>query len=335
MSKITIGIIGVGNILGSHTQALKANPDFDLVSVCRRSQDKLREAAEQLNAKGFSDYHDLLADPPDVAMISLPHGMHAQVTLEAFEAGCHVLVEKPMAVSVAECNTMLNAAKSYNKHLIVTESAYFYPGPQRTGEKFQAGQLGRFFTGSIINERFYFHEGRPSWFLDPVMSGGGMFANVGLHRLAIAQAALPGLTPISVSGAVCHAKDYRIEACTSAIVKYKDGGSMLYEEVGYYPKPPWLSVGTHFIFEEGIVSWSDDTWRMMKRNGEQVEEPLDPSPGYAPIYASMLRAVRGEPYEPNARPFAVDTAIAQAAYASSRLNREIDLTSPEWAIAEF
>ena len=332
--KITVGMIGLGNILSSHLEGIKANPELELVSVTSHTQAKIERWSKELGVKGFPDYHKLIDDKPDVVVVSLPHGMHCEVTVEALEAGCHVMTEKPMAVSVAECNRMLETAHRCGKLLLVTETAVSaQPGPGVTGRKFKAGQLGRFFTGSIINERFYFHETRPAWFLDPAMSGGGMFSNVGVHRLSVARACLPGLTPISVTGSVCHVPEYQVEACTSAIVKYREGGSMLYEEVGYYPKPAWMNVGTHFVFEEGIVMWDDKTWQMMKRNGEQVEEAMPPGQkAYAAPYAEIVRAIRGEEYGPKAWEFAVDMSIALAAYASSREGRQIDLTSPGWAI---
>jgi predicted dehydrogenase len=331
--KVTIGFIGVGDIITSHLDALKANPEYELIGICRRSEEKLRRQAGELGCKGFTDYHDLLAEKPQVVLISLPHALHAGVTVEALEAGCHVLVEKPMAISVPECRDMLTAAQKCRRHLIVTESASFTPGAILTGRKFQTGNLGRFFTGSILNERFYFHPDRPAWFLDPAASGGGMFINVGLHRLAVARACLPGLEPIAVAASVCHADPFPVEACTSALVRYRDGGAMIYEEVGYFPRPEWLNTGTHFIFEEGIVMWDATTWRMMTRKGQILEEPLSPQPApYAPIYTNMLRAIRGQDYNPTAHEYAVDTALALAAYAGARQNKEIDLTGPEWII---
>jgi len=215
----------------------------------------------------------------------------------------------------------------------VTESASFTPGAVRTGEAFRAGRLGRFFTGSIINARLYFNEGRPAWFLDPASSGGGMFSNVGLHRLATARACLPGLRPARVSASIAHLDDYDVEACASLLVRYAEGGAMLYEEVGYYPKPDWLNTGCHFVFEEGIVGWDNDTWRVMTRPGKTIEDPLPPAPGYAPIYANMLRTIRGDATGPTARELAVDTAIAQAAYAAARSGSEVDLADSAWKIA--
>jgi predicted dehydrogenase len=331
---VTLGFIGLGAILPHHLAGLKETPEFELVSVCDVDPERVKRWSQELGCRGFTGYRDLLAEAPDAVLVALPHGLHCEAAVEALQAGCHVLVEKPMAVSADECRRMLKAARQHDRHLGVAEIAGFQPGPARTGERFRAGDLGRFFTGSILNERFYFHEGRPAWFLDPAMSGGGMFSNVGLHRLAVARACLPGLTPVSVSASVSHLPEYRVEACTSALVRYREGGAMLYEEVGYYPRPEWLNAGTHFMFEAGIVMWDDRTWRMMTRKGAPIEEPLSPArTGYGPVYAQMLSAIRGERGGPEAWEYALDTAIAQAAYASAREGREIDLTRPPWTIA--
>jgi predicted dehydrogenase len=330
MTRVSLGIIGLGNILDAHLRALDQLPDFEAVAVCDAAPEKRERVAATLGARPVATYDELLRSAPDVVVVNTPHGLHCEMTVAALEAGCHVLVEKPMAVSVDECRAMLAAAKAHGRELIVAESAGHTPGAVRTGEKFAAGELGRFFTGGIISARFYFREGRPAWFLDPAISGGGMFSNVGLHRLAVARASLPGLTPVAVSGSVSHQPEWDVEACTAAHVRYAEGGAMLYEEVGYYPRPEWLNAGVHFVFAEGVVSWEERHWRMMRRDGQEVVEDLPAAPGYRPIYENMLRAVRGESLGPTARGYAEDTVIAHAAYASAQTGREIDLRTPSW-----
>ena len=150
----------------------------------------------------YLDYRDLLADGADVAVVALPHHLHCEVAVAALQAGCHVLVEKPLAVSVEQCRAMLQAARRNGRILAVTDTAAYHPGALLTGARFRDGTLGRFLSGVHHNARFYFHQGRPAWFLDPATSGGGMFANVGLHRLAQTRACLPGLEPVTVSASV-------------------------------------------------------------------------------------------------------------------------------------
>lgn len=266
-------------------------------------------------------------------MIALPHGLHCEVCVAALRAGCHVLVEKPMAVSVAECNEMIRVAVDCDRRLLVAETAGYDPGAVLTGRRLADGELGTFFTGASINSRFYFHGGRPAWFLDPALSGGGMFANVGVHRLSLTRAALPRMAPVSVSASVSHLTEHSVEACTSLIVRYAAGGSMLYEEIGYYERPDWLDTGRHFVFERGMVAWDQTTWRMMRRDGSQVAEPLPPvNQAYAPVYADVLSAIRGHDIRVSAAGNALDVAVAQAAYSSARTGHEVDLTAPEWRV---
>ena len=260
---ITVGLIGLGSILPSHLAALKTAPEFAVASVCDAAPERAHRRGDELGCRAFTDWRELLQTPPDLAVVALPHWLHCDVCVAALRAGCHVLVEKPMAVSVAECNEMLRAAAECDRRLLVAEGASYDPGAVLTGRRLADGQLGAFFTGACINERFYFREGRPAWFLDPALSGGGMFINVGVHRLALARAALPGLTPVTVSASISHAPERPVEACTSLIVRYAEGGSMLYEEVGYYNRPDWLNVGRHFVFEQGIVAGDESLHRAL------------------------------------------------------------------------
>lgn len=332
-SMVRIGIIGLGNILQHHVEGIRSHPEYRITGVCDLDGAKVEEFSRKLGCEGFLDHRKLLNAEVDAVVVALPHGLHCAVAVEAFQAGCHVVVEKPMAVSVAECNHMLAAARGAGRHLIVAECNAFDPGARLTGAKFKAGDLGRFLTGSLINAKFYFESERPAWFLDPAASGGGMFSNLGSHRLAQTRASLPGLRPVSVCGSVCHLRDYTVEACTSAIVKYAQGGSMVYEEVGYFRAPQWLNRGMHLVFERGIVAWDDKAWRMMTDKGEALVEPLPArAPAYAPVYENLLRAIRAEDYGPKPWECAEDVAVVQGAYAGSKEGREIDLRSPEWAV---
>jgi len=332
MAQVSLGIIGAGAILESHARALAQVSFFSIVGVSDTDKERRERSAISLGARQFGSYEELLASGPGAVLVALPHGLHCEVAVTALEAGCHVLVEKPMAVSVAECRRMLKAARDAGRILMVAETSSVQPGPTCTGEWFRRGDLGRFFTGSIVNERYYFHEGRPDWFLDPAMSGGGMFSNVGVHRLAVTRTCLPGLEPVAVSATVAHLPDWEVEACTTALVRYAEGGSMLYEEVGYFPKPEWLNTGTHYVFEQGIVSWDAEAWRLVRRDGTEVVEELAPDPQYRTIYERLQQAVGGENVRPTASEWAQDVAIVQAAYASSRRGGEIDLCDAEWCI---
>ena len=330
----TVALIGLGAIARSHLPAIAAQDGLRLAAVCDRDERVLRSRAGEYGVAGYRDYHDLLADGADIAVVALPHHLHCGAAVAALHAGCHVLVEKPLAVSVEQCRTMLQAARGAGRILAVTDTAAYHPGALLTGERFRSGTLGRFLSGVHHNARFYFHEGRPAWFLDPATSGGGMFANVGLHRLAQTRACLPGLDPVTVSASVSHVPEHPVEACTSALIRYRAGGAMHYEELGYVPRPAWWHLDAHYVFEEGMVTFDDERWRLITRAGAEHQEPL-PGAGnaYEPVYRDLLRRLQGEtPLGPAGRESASDVALVQGAYASARAGREVDLAAPAWRI---
>ena len=330
----TVGFIGLGAIARSHLPAIAAQDGLRLAAVCDRDEHALRAHADEHGVAGYRDYRDLLADGADVAVVALPHHLHCEVAVAALQAGCHVLVEKPLAVSVEQCRAMLPAARRNGRILAVTDTAAYHTGALLTGARFRDGTLGRFLSGVHHNARFYFHQGRPAWFLDPATSGGGMFANVGLHRLAQTRACLPGLEPVTVSASVSRVAEHPVEACTSALLRYRAGGAMHYEELGYVPRPAWWHLDAHYVFEEGMVSFDDERWRLVTRRGAEHEEPLAGAGNpYEPVYRDLLRRLQGEtPLGPAAWESAVDVAVVQGAYASARTEREVDLNAPEWQI---
>ena len=161
-----------------------------------------------------------------------------------------------------------------------------------------------------------------------------MFANVGLHRLAQTRACLPGLEPVTVSASVSQVAEHPVEACTSALVRYRTGGAMHYEELGYVPRPAWWSLDAHYVFEEGMVTFDDERWRLVTRDGAEHEEALAGGGNpYEPVYRDLLRRLQGgTPLGPADWESAVDVAIVKGAYASARTEREVDLNAPEWQI---
>ena len=330
----SVAMIGLGTIADAHLAAIDAQRRLRLAGLCDSDGDTLRRRTDAAVVPGFSDYRDLLQSAPDVVVVALPHHLHCDMAVAALEAGCHLLVEKPLAVSVEQCRTLLQAARRARRVLAVSDTAAYHPGALRTGALFRDGTLGRFLSGLHHNVRFYFHAGRPAWFLDAATSGGGMFANVGLHRLAQTRACLPGLAPCAVSAAVSRLSEYPVEACTSALVRYRGGGAMHYEELGYVARPSWWPLTTHYLFEEGMVTFDAARWRLVTRAGAEHEEPLAASANpYAPVYRDLLRRLDGEAaLGPEAWESAADVAVVQGAYASAEAGRETDLTAPAFRI---
>jgi len=337
MTKITIGLIGIGDIVSSHLSALKANPEYELIAICDHSAEKLKIQTANLGVDGYTDYRDMLAKKPDVVLIGLPHNLHYPVALEALEAGCHVLMEKPVVISMEEANGLIAAADKANKIVIPTESSYWLPIYRTARKIVESGKLGKLLFGNIINHRYYFVDSRPDWFLKNKTSGGGQFMNIGMHRMAAIRCILGDDYKEKLVTASVHRihKDRDIEAATKAMVMYEGGAAITYEECGYFKPPPELQKVLHFVFEHGMLGVTDSRVWTSDKNGDVTDYPLLPNPEggpYGALYGQMLEAIRGNPHYPTLNHGVADIRTALAAYASAEKQDIVNLSNTEWLI---
>ena len=141
---IKIALVGCGRIATLHVLGYENNPDAELIGV----YDKDRKKAEEFAAlhgirKVYDSYEQVLADPETAAVeLLVPHFLHCEMTVQACEAKKHVSVQKPMAMNLAECDTMIEAAKKNGVTLKVFENFVFYPPYQLAKKLFDSGEIG-------------------------------------------------------------------------------------------------------------------------------------------------------------------------------------------------
>jgi predicted dehydrogenase len=181
---IGIGIIGAGRICSAHATAALALPETRLAAIADVDETRVAAATQTYGCKGYLGYEALLTDPDvDAVVIGLPHFLHREVTERSLQAGKHVLLEKPMAMTVEECDAMLAAAESAGKSLMVAHSQHYFPQNLAARELIRNGDVG---TLVLANDAWYkgFWEGgkRPEWFLEN-SKGGGMWAMNGSHMI--------------------------------------------------------------------------------------------------------------------------------------------------------
>lgn len=144
MDKVRVGIIGGGQISDLHIPGYQGLETAELVTVCDSNEQVARRRAQQWGCrKWITDYREMLADP-EIAMVEVlvPHKLHAPITIAAAQAGKHVSVQKPMAMSLDECEAMIEAARSAGIKLRVFESFVFYPPYRKAIELMEAGEIG-------------------------------------------------------------------------------------------------------------------------------------------------------------------------------------------------
>ena len=182
-------VIGVGaNVFSQHAAALKANTALELVGVADVNLAAAEQRAEQLGCPYFADHEQLIQNTrPDAVAIMAPHPFHARIAIDCLEAGVHVLVEKPIAVEVAEADRMVEAAKRTGRLLAVNLQ-------QRTRDEIRAakklisdgrlGDLQRVQMTAIWTRtaRYYQLAGwRGTWRGE----GGGVLMNQSPHTLDV------------------------------------------------------------------------------------------------------------------------------------------------------
>jgi predicted dehydrogenase len=184
------GLIGCGDIAEKRVApALRDVPRSRLVAVARARAELAADfAARHGAARSYSDWRALIRDPEiDAVYIATPVRLHAEQAIAALESGRHVLCEKPMALSVAECERMLAAARSHERRLGIAYYRHLYPAVRRLRELLASGELGKpVLAEAQAFEPFDPPPGHPrGWLLNKAESGGGPMMDFGCHRIEI------------------------------------------------------------------------------------------------------------------------------------------------------
>lgn len=330
---IKVGIIGLGAIASEHIKAINALRELKLYSVCRRNREKLNKFCREYKVKGFTDYKELLEDGVDIAVIALPHALHYEVGMEALNCGCHLVMEKPFAVTMEQCRNLYKKAKEKNLKIVTADIVYHLPKIRKAREIVKSGKLGRFISAAIINYKdYYFHSQRPRWFLDPKMAGGGQLLNVGVHRVAFIRSIIGNGEKTVKASVGFFEPGHRIEGNGLIFIGYKDSSAAIIEEIGYYKLHSQLDKCSHFNFEKGVINLSGKLNIVYKDGSiEYLKIPQEEGSGYLSHYKQMLSAIKEDrsPY-PGAKEGIMDVRIILAAYESAKTGEEVRLDTPDW-----
>ncbi len=196
MEKLRVGFIGVGGIAGLHHLGYRDNPRTALYAICDVDEQQLRRRSDEWGIeKTYTDYRQLLADPNvDAVEVLTPHHLHCQLGVAAMEAGKHVSMQKPMAVTAAECDALIEAARRTGRVFRVFENFMYYPPMRRAKELLDSGAIGEPLSIRIKVVQGSMGPGwqvpfrRWGWRFDPAQSGHGrVIFDYGYHFFNIAR----------------------------------------------------------------------------------------------------------------------------------------------------
>jgi predicted dehydrogenase len=184
---VGIGVVGLGEIGQVHVRGFQRAPELARVRAVTDLDSSLRAvSAAATGAVAHATLAELLADAHvDAVSVCVPHSLHREVALAAIAAGKHVLLEKPMAVSVAECDEILDAAERAGVRVGVSHNQLCYPPHVRACQLVHSGALGR---ALLLRMRLGIGGKFAGWRADPAASGGGLLFDAGVHRFYMARA---------------------------------------------------------------------------------------------------------------------------------------------------
>lgn len=200
--KLGVALVGLGNYsTGQLAPALQQTKLCRLAGIVTGTPAKAKEWSQKYNipAKNIYNYEnfDRIANNKDIDIVYvvLPNSMHAEYTIRAAKAGKHVICEKPMAVSVKECEQMIAVCKAANRLLSIGYRLHFEPHNQ---EMMRLGQEKVFGPVKIVESSFGFRLGDPNqWRLKKELAGGGALMDVGIYAIQGARY-VTGEEPVSV-----------------------------------------------------------------------------------------------------------------------------------------
>jgi len=196
-----VGMIGVGGIAGAHLSALSKMDDVKIVAAADISEKSLAARKKEFDiGETFTDYEEMLEKVDlDAVDICTPNFLHAPTAIAALEAGCHAMVEKPMAMNREEAEAMCAASKKAGKKLCVGFQWRYHAKTRFLRQAIKAGQFGDVMYSRCQALR---RRGIPNWgvFGRKDMQGGGPMIDIGVHVMEVAHYTMGSPKPVSAFG---------------------------------------------------------------------------------------------------------------------------------------
>jgi len=285
-----------------------------------------------VNPKNIYNYqnYDSIKDNPevDIIYIVLPNGMHAEYTIRGFQAGKHVLTEKPMANTPADCQQMIDAAHKANRKLMVAYRCHYEPFNQEAMRIARSGELGP--TQVIVADAGWNATDPNQWRLKKDLAGGGSLMDIGIYALQAARY-LSGEEPTEINAMMYNKPgDPRFKEVEETInfqMRFPSGVlANCTSSYGYAAQSHFRVVGT-----EGLLEMDPATWyrgnRMKVRRGDVIEEKEIPERDHFALemdHMSQCVMENKEPLTPGEEGLR-DLKIMMAIYEAARTGKTIKM----------
>jgi predicted dehydrogenase len=326
--RMRFAVIGINGQGRQHLRALKEMADAELVAVCDVNEAAAKARSQEYGVPYYTRYEDVLKrDDVEAVTLPLPHYLHCPVALAAFEAGKHVVTEKPMAVSVRECDRMIEAAQRAGKQLTISHQGRVSPMFPYLRNLLHSEDFGRLirmvWLSGGTRTQYYFdtEEWRGTW----AQEGGGTLINQKVHDLDRLAYLLGQPAEVAAFTAnLFHQVDPLIDTMASAALLWDDGAVGTFQasiadggtdlsrhefhgdracivhegnrwRIGQFSMPAGEFIARGVGGGPQHKPPADDPRTQLKVEVSWEEIALPEGPGgYGVVFGSLVRAARGE-----------------------------------------
>ena len=271
-SAVGVGIIGAGWFGERHAVALK-QAGFLLVGVCRDNPVGLDAFTALHGGIAYPDMDALLADPAvDAVVIATPHHLHAAMAIRAAQQGKAILLEKPMAPTLAECDAIARAVAEAGVPFMVGHTQRFAPSVAAAKALLNSGTLGRIRFGSSTMVKLWMEPNRRPWHLRRD-TGGGMLMTAGIHALDRLLWLVDQPVRSVFAEALAAFHDQESDDSALMLLRFADGAAATVTSIAYRDGAPYG--GTEIICDNGVLQVDPGGGLRVGQGGTWRDVPLD------------------------------------------------------------
>lgn len=324
----TAAVVGAGAIAGHHLKAIGETDGLTACAVADIDRSRAEAVAARFGIRAYGSAEEMIErEAPDIVAISLPHDLHRRMAVFAAERGCHLMLEKPMALNLDECDDIMAAAKRAGIRLLVGHTQQYMAHNLEAKRLLRSGAIGRLVMIHDVRHADYFAASRPDWFLRKEKSGGGILANLGVHSIDKIQ----WLTDSAVSSVSAstsyHGPRGNVEGSGIVYLKLDNGIPAAIVQSGY---PGAQRNETEIIGTEGMMKLATGHGLWISRGGAYEQaEIADPADPFVLQYEDLLQAIREDRETgcPGAYGRQV-VAVMEAVYRAAETGREQQVRLP-------
>mgnify|MGYP000912651903 CR=1 FL=1 len=306
MSKLKFALLGCGRISAKHVESLiNVKDEAELVGVYDTFEELARDKKNQYESiikdakvKVYTDYNELLNDKNiNVVTIASISGYHAQHALDCLNHNKHVLIEKPMALTIEDVDKIIELGKKKNKKVCVSHQNRFIPAVQKLKQAIDEGRFGKLIHGTArtlwARDDHYYQQA--AWRGTKALDGGTLM-NQCIHNIDLLQWLLGGEVERLYSETDTFIRDIETEDFGAILMRFKNGAVGIVEgSVCVYPRN--LEESLSIFGEKGTVVIKNgciETWRFEDEKDYDNTELDKINLGHTPLYKDVIAAIKEE-----------------------------------------